>query len=93
MVVVSDKIWQRLSEQERTWLKQAMAEATTFQRELWQKATVAAMEEMEKEGVTILKVDTTPYREAVKPVIKKHATGDVKIYYDRIRAAKPPTAE
>jgi tripartite ATP-independent transporter DctP family solute receptor len=88
MVVVSDKVWQRLSDQERAWLRQAMAEATVFQRELWKKATEDALAEMKKDGVNILKVDTTPYREAVKPVVQKHAIGDIKTYYDRIRAAK-----
>ena len=87
IVVVSDKIWKRLSEQERTWLKQAMAEATDFQRELWGTATQAAMDKIKKEGGTILEIDTAPYREAVKPVVKKHAIGDIKVFYDRIRSS------
>jgi len=86
MVVVSDKVWNRLLYQEKKWLKEAMADATTYQREIWGKATQSALEEMKKGGVSILTVDTTPYREAVKPVVKKYATGDIKDFYDRIRA-------
>lgn len=86
MVVVSKRVWKRLDKQEQAWLKQAMAEATEFQRNLWAKETLKAMAKMEKDGVEILEVDTTPYREAVKPVIEKHATGEIKKVYDRIRA-------
>jgi len=86
MIVVSQKVWDRLSEQEQGWLRQAMAEATTYQRGLWKKATEDALVQMKKDGVQVLNVDTTPYREAVQPVIKKYATGDIKTFYDKIRA-------
>ena len=88
MVVVSDKIWQRLNDQERDWVKQAMQEASAYQRKLWGEATEKALAEMKSEGVTILKVDTAPYREAVKPVVEKHAVGDIKLFYDRIQATQ-----
>jgi len=88
MVVMSDKVWKRLSQQEQAWLSQAMAEATTYQRDLWKKATEDALTQMKKDGVQVLDVDTTPYRKAVQPVIDKYATGDIKTYYDRIRASK-----
>ena len=85
MVVMSDTIWNRLSEQERSWLQQAMKEATAYQRNLWKKATESALEEMKKDGVKILTVDTSIYQKAVQPVIKKYATGEIKVFYDRIR--------
>ena len=86
MVVVSKRVWQRLDQQEQAWLAQAMAEATAYQRSLWAQKTKEAMEKMKADGVEILEVDTAPYREAVKPVIKKHAQGEIKKVYDRIRA-------
>lgn len=88
MVIISDKVWQDLNGQEKAWLKQAMAEATVFQRKLWGEATQKSLDEMKQAGVTITEVDTQPYREAVQPVIKKYATGDIKKYYDRIQAVK-----
>ncbi len=88
MVVVSDRVWKRLSAQEQQWLKQAMIEATEYQRKLWVEATQKSLKAMEQDGVSILTVDTTPYRDACKPVIKKYATGDIKDVYDRIRATR-----
>ena len=88
MVVVSERVWKRLSKQEQAWLRQAMSEATEFQRNLWAQKTQEAMVKMKADGVEILEVDTDPYREAVKPVIEKHAQGEIKKVYDRIRATK-----
>lgn len=88
MVVISGKVWQDLNEQEKAWLKQAMSEATVFQRKLWSEATQKSLNEIKQAGVTVSEVDTQPYRDAVQPVIKKHATGDIKKYYDRIQAVK-----
>lgn len=86
MMIMSEKIWDRLSSTEQKWLKQAMSEATIYQRELWGKATKEALEKMKEEGVTIYEVDKALYREAVKPVIEKYATGEIKEVYDRIQA-------
>jgi len=86
VVVVSNRVWNRLSQQERQWLTQAMREATDYQRELWKEETVKALENMKNDGVTILNVDTSPYRQAVQPVIKKYGKGEIKTFYDRIRA-------
>ena len=88
MVIISDKVWGDLNEQEKAWLKQAMAEATVFQRKLWGEATQKSLDEIKQAGVTITEVDTQPYRDAVQPVIKKHATGEIKKFYDRIQAVK-----
>ncbi len=89
MVIISEKIWDRLKPQEQIWLEEAMTEATEFQRDLWAKATKQALDEMQEvEKVTILKVDTAPFRAAVQPVIDKYAVGGIKDIYDRIQAAQ-----
>jgi len=86
MVVISTKIWNGLSSQEQAWLTQAMHEATEYQKILWHKSTQDALDKMRADGVSIREVDTAPFRAAVKPVIKKYATGEIKKIYDRIRA-------
>ncbi|MEQ9825960.1 MAG: TRAP transporter substrate-binding protein [Puniceicoccaceae bacterium] len=86
IVIISEKIWGRLSPQEQVWLEQAMQEATVFQRDLWAKSTQEALEQMQREDrVEILEVDLAPFRQAVQPVIDKYATGDIRDIYDRIQ--------
>ncbi len=87
IIIISDKTWNELKDYERAWLKQAMKEATEYQRKLWIEATADALEKIEASGVTIHQVDTTPFRNAVKPVIDKYATGAIKDVYDRIQSA------
>lgn len=89
MVIISQKIWDRLSPQEQVWLEQAMEEATEFQRDLWAKATAQSLIDMqEQDGVEIIEVDLAPFRDAVKPVIDKYAVGDIKDIYERIQEAE-----
>ncbi|MGD7654397.1 MAG: TRAP transporter substrate-binding protein [Verrucomicrobiales bacterium] len=88
VIVISDKVWAELTEEERGWLREAMASATAYQRKLWADATDASLEEMKEFGLQVYEVDTAPYQEAVKPVVEKYAEGEIKTFYDRIQEVK-----
>lgn len=66
VVMFSNKIWQKLNEQERSWLKTAMKKTVSFQRELWNAETEIALEELRKAGVNIIYPDKAPFQEKVK---------------------------
>ncbi|MBT8037398.1 MAG: TRAP transporter substrate-binding protein [Verrucomicrobiae bacterium] len=87
IIIISDKMWNGLKEHEQVWLKQAMKEATEYQRKLWIEATSDALDQIKASGVTVHQVDTTPFRHAVQPVVDKYATGAIKDVYDQIQAA------
>jgi TRAP-type C4-dicarboxylate transport system substrate-binding protein len=88
-VIVSQRIWDRLSPQQQLWLEQAMADATVFQRDLWEDSTNDSLKQMVEEGVQILEPDLEAFRSSVSSVIERHATGDLRPMYERMRAAKP----
>jgi tripartite ATP-independent transporter DctP family solute receptor len=86
IVIVSQRVWDRLNSQQQLWLEQAMAEATVFQRERWEDATQESLRIMrEQDGVKIIEVDPEPFRQATLPVVEKHATGAIRDVYDRIQ--------
>lgn len=65
VVVMSQSIWDGLTEIQREWVKQAMSSSESYQRELWAKASADALIELEANGVTINRPDKAPFRAAV----------------------------
>ena len=65
VVVMSQKIWDGLTEEQQGWAKAAMAASESYQRELWRQASDDALAEIEASGVTINRPDKAPFRAAV----------------------------
>ena len=68
ILLVSLPIWETLTNREKVWLQQAADDSVEFQRALWQKSTLEALEHLRKEGVTIVRPDKKLFREAVRPM-------------------------
>lgn len=68
VIIVSKKIWDGLSPQVRAWMDQAALESVTFQRNLWREQTEAALQEVEKAGVTIHRPDQDAFQAAMGPM-------------------------
>jgi tripartite ATP-independent transporter DctP family solute receptor len=88
VILMSSKVWEELSEQEREWLRGAVMDASQFQRELWHKETEKNLDDLRKAGVTITEPDLEPFRKAVEPVVKKYASGPLGEIVERIKAVK-----
>jgi len=69
MLFMSTKVWGKLDKQSQEWVTQAAAEASKYERKLWEKKTKEALKDAEKEGVTIHKVDTALFAAKVKPML------------------------
>jgi tripartite ATP-independent transporter DctP family solute receptor len=68
LVIMSRRVFDGLTDQQRGWLKQAMDESVTYQRKLWAEAEAKALNEVAKAGVEIIYPDKQPFREAVLPM-------------------------
>jgi tripartite ATP-independent transporter DctP family solute receptor len=68
IIIISTKVWNRLSEQERQWLQEAADESAVFQYELWAKAVSHSLSELEKAGVTIVYPQLDAFSAAVEPM-------------------------
>jgi len=62
--------WERLNEQERQWLNEAIAESTVVQRELWAASEKESLVEVKKAGVTVTYPEKGPFREKTKNIRK-----------------------
>ena len=89
VLVISKKIWDKLSNQEKEWLQQASDESAILERKLWAEAEIESLERVEKAGVTINYPDKKPFIEKVKPLIERYRKNEViNSYIKRIQAVE-----
>ena len=68
MLLIGTYVWNKLSEQEREWLRGAVKESVKYQRILWAEAEAEALREVQKAGVKILRPDKALFAEKVAPI-------------------------
>lgn len=75
-LLISKKLWDSLSDDERAIVRDASAEATAFQRKLSQEKDAKDLAELKSHGMAV--VELTPeqmngFRDAARPVVEKHS--------------------
>lgn len=87
ILVIGTLTWNKLSEQERSWLMEAVEEATVLQRKLWENAEQEALIEIEKAGVQVSYPDKSLFEEKAKPMLQllKEKNGHL---YDLVQEIK-----
>lgn len=68
VLIAGTQLWDRLSEKEQAWLKQAVDRSVVYQRALWADAEAEALAEVEKAGVKIIKPDKAPFSKMVQGI-------------------------
>lgn len=66
MLLISPKVWNKLSGEFQTILQEAADESVVYQRKLWAEKTEEALRVVQEDGVTIIRPDKKPFREAVQ---------------------------
>ena len=85
IVLISTRIWNRLSTLEQTWLQQATDESVIYQRELWTAATQNAIDAVEAAGVEIIRPDKTEFQKKVASIYQSNELGPMQKLIDRIQ--------
>lgn len=93
ILLISTHRWNRMSEQQRTWFRQAAAESVALQRELWLRDEGAALDSVRAAGVEVVEVDKTPFREAVAPIYDDLGGTPVGALAERIQALPAAPAD
>lgn len=89
VLIISQHIWNDLTEEERGWLQQASDDSVPVQRKLWAESVKHSLEEVEKAGVTIYRPEKTPYQEKVKDVYESYKDQEsIYSYIKRIQAVE-----
>jgi TRAP-type C4-dicarboxylate transport system substrate-binding protein len=68
MMIVSTKVWERLSDQERQWLQEAADESATFQYKLWAESVEESMRILKEAGVQVSYPDKAPFEKEAQKV-------------------------
>lgn len=84
MLLISTKVWNRLSPQVQQWVQQAAIESSDYQRQLWKEMTVAAREQAESEGVIVYDVDTEAFASKVAPMLQNVTNPEIRDLLERI---------
>lgn len=89
VLVISTHVWNKLTEQEKEWLMQAVDESVIEQRKLWAKSVEESLEAVQKAGVTIYYPEKEPFAEQVIPMLESFQDNE-RLYtlIQRIRAVK-----
>lgn len=79
VLLAGTHLWDKLSEQEQAWLKQAVETSVVYQRKLWLEAENEALEAVQKAGVEIIRPDKTLFADKIKDGFDKYKE-DESIY-------------
>ncbi|KUG25232.1 trap-type c4-dicarboxylate transport system, periplasmic component [hydrocarbon metagenome] len=69
VLLISTIIWDDLSGEEQKWLEDAAMESYDYQKKLWQKATVEALEKVKEAGVEIYYPDKELFAEKAESLL------------------------
>ncbi|TFH26437.1 MAG: TRAP transporter substrate-binding protein [Bacteroidia bacterium] len=79
VLIVSQKVWKKLSDQEKSWLQQAADDSVPVERELWAKSEKESLEIVEKEGVHIIYPEKEPFARKVEDLLESYRDNE-KLY-------------
>jgi tripartite ATP-independent transporter DctP family solute receptor len=88
VLVISAKVWEGLTPEFRNVLAEAVAESVIEQRKLWAAAVTEALEAVEAAGVTIVRPDARPFREACRTVWEEFEGTELGEVAARIQAVE-----
>ena len=89
VLVISQVVWDKLSDQEKEWIQQAANESAVLQRKLWAESEEESMAEVQKAGVQINRPDKAPFIERVQPFLETYKNNEIIYsYIQRIQAVE-----
>ncbi|GAB3005384.1 TRAP transporter substrate-binding protein [Cyclobacterium sediminis] len=80
MMIVSTKVWDLLSDEEKTWLQEAADESAVYQYKLWEESVAESMKILEEAGVEVLYPDKEPFRKEAEKVYELMKESDPEMY-------------
>lgn len=88
VLLISTKVWSELSPEFRNILQEAADESVAYQRKLWAQKEKENLEAVEKAGVTIIRPDKKPFRDAALSMWEEFEGTQIGRLANRIKAVK-----
>jgi tripartite ATP-independent transporter DctP family solute receptor len=79
VLIISLKVWEKMTDQEKKWLQQAANESVAVQRELWAASEIESLRIVQEAGVTVTYPDKEPFSDKVGPLLESFRDNE-KIY-------------
>lgn len=76
VLLIGIETWNRLNEQERQWLKEAVIESTKAQRKLWAASEKESLEKVKEAGVQVYYPDKAPFEAKTKNMVNMFKDDD-----------------
>lgn len=89
MLLISTKVWDKLSPQAQGWIQQAAKESSDYERKLWDEKTTEALEDAKAHNVEVIDVDVDAFAEKVRPMYDLIENQNVKELLKEIQEVKP----
>lgn len=77
VLIMGTHLWDRLTDQEKKWVHQAVDSSVVYQRKLWDEAEKEALDEVQKAGVTIVRPDKTLFSSQVQGVYEQYKSDEI----------------
>lgn len=72
LLIISTKIWNNLTGEEKEWLQTAANESAIVQRKLWEQTEKEALDAIKAAGITVIYPDKEPFAELVAPLYERY---------------------
>ena len=76
VLIIGTHSWNKLSEEERSWLQEAVDKSVLHQRVLWAEAEAEALAEVQKAGVKVTRPDKTLFSNKVKSIYEQYKNNE-----------------
>jgi tripartite ATP-independent transporter DctP family solute receptor len=86
ILLMSTIVWNRLSPQEKQWLREAVGESVNYQRQLWNNACKEALEAVQLGGVRVIVPDKEPFVQAVQSMYEQYRNTSIYALIKEIQA-------
>lgn len=88
-LLISTIVWDKLSDKEKVWLKEAAMESSEYEKKLWKEAEMEALEEIQKAGVKVTYPEKEGFRKMVQPMYEEFSKDpEMKKIIEAIQAVK-----
>jgi len=77
VLIISSKVWNKLSEQEQKWLQEAADESVPVQRKFWAESVEESLRVVQEAGVTIHYPDKTKFADKVQDLLNEYKNDEV----------------
>jgi len=85
VLLMSEEVWSRLTQQEQRMMQQAADESMHYQRKVWTEMVEESLAAVKKAGVQVEQPDKKPFMDMVGPLYQEFADTEIGRLAERIR--------